>query len=126
MTDLPSTTRLSTTALSASFDEVTNSYKCYWFLAILDPVRESQSPVDAALYFNPFARMQYDAMQFVAHSPQGSRLLEDYLLLLKAESITSLQNTAYPAFCDSLYGEVAPQLQIAANMGFTAHWKYSP
>jgi len=40
---LPHSNQLPIFALAASFDEVTNSYKFYWFLAILDHIKESQT-----------------------------------------------------------------------------------
>ena len=43
MNSLPHSNQLPISALAASFDEVTNSYKFYWFLAILDHIKESQT-----------------------------------------------------------------------------------
>ena len=43
--NLPSSSRLPISALAASFDQVTNSYKFYWFLAILEQLREGNGPV---------------------------------------------------------------------------------
>ena len=42
---LPESPILPISALSSSFDEVTNSYKFYWFLAILESVRENQDRI---------------------------------------------------------------------------------
>lgn len=44
-TGLPASNFLPVEYLSASFDNVTNSYKFYWFLAILDHVRNKQTRV---------------------------------------------------------------------------------
>ena len=52
MVNLPVSSRLEIAPLSASFGSVTNSYKFYWFLAILESVRASESqviPIDALL-----------------------------------------------------------------------------
>jgi len=43
MVILPQSNNLPVEYLAASFDKVTNSYKFYWFLAILEHIRESQS-----------------------------------------------------------------------------------
>ncbi len=45
MTDLPFSTKLPIHHLAACFDNVTNSYKFYWFLAILEHIREHNSQV---------------------------------------------------------------------------------
>jgi hypothetical protein len=45
MVTLPYSDRLPVPILAAVFDEVTNSYKFYWFLAILEWVREEQTPL---------------------------------------------------------------------------------
>jgi len=45
MVTLPDFKSLHVEYLSASFDNVTNSYKFYWFLAILDHVRNKQTRI---------------------------------------------------------------------------------
>jgi len=45
MVNLPDARNLPIEHLAASFDNTTNSYKFYWFLAILEHIREEQSPI---------------------------------------------------------------------------------
>jgi hypothetical protein len=81
---------------------------------------------DIKLYFHPFANMQYDAIQAVARTPQALRLLEDYILLLKVQGIDDCRTMTFSSFSDRLYQSIAPQVQIAANMGFATDWRYAP
>jgi hypothetical protein len=92
------------------------------------PVNSSKSDnlPDAALYFDPFADIQYQAVQAVARTPQAARLLEDYVLLFKVSAIADLQVMPLPKFRHTLYQSIGPQLQIAANMGFPTGWRYTP
>jgi len=85
---------------------------------------KSDNLPDLALYFAPFAEMQYKAIQAVATSPKVS-LLEDYAMLLKASSVIEIQNLSFGDFRDTLLAAIAPQVQIATNMGFAAQWSYS-
>lgn len=55
MVNLPQSNNLPIEYLAASFDNVTNSYKFYWFLAILEHIRENQSPT--IIVNNLLARM---------------------------------------------------------------------
>ena len=75
-------------------------------------------------YFEPYARMQYDALQMIARLSHP-RLLEDYITLLKSGSLDELQSLPYDQFRHSLYAVIAPQIQIAANMGFIPQWSYA-
>lgn len=45
MITLPYSPKLNISALAAVFDETTNAYKYYWFLAILDLIREGWEDV---------------------------------------------------------------------------------
>ena len=45
MVTLPQSNNLPIEHLAACFDDVTNSYKFYWFLAILEHIREKQSKI---------------------------------------------------------------------------------
>ncbi|MBO9382386.1 MAG: HNH endonuclease [Roseiflexus sp.] len=66
MNSLPHSNQLSISALAASFDKVTNSYKFYWFLAILDHIKESQTrtiPV-ATLLAHMVARVWFPTNYF--------------------------------------------------------------
>lgn len=77
-------------------------------------------------YFNPFANLQYRAVQAVSSTMQAQKLLEDYVLLFKVSRVSDLQSVTFTKFRDSLHDAIAPQMQIAANMGFSAGWKYAP
>jgi len=79
---------------------------------------------DLALYFDPFARLQYEALQAVA-SLQRAKLLEDYTLFLRAASLAEVQELPFEAFREVLHDTIVPQFQIARNMGFAAHWSYT-
>lgn len=76
------------------------------------------------LYFEPFARLQHDAFQIVA-ALQKERMLEDYAVLFKKQSISQVQALPYNAFKAVLHDTIAPQIQIAKNMGFAADWSYT-
>lgn len=86
---------------------------------------KSDNLPDAVLYFDPFADMQYQAVQVIARTPQAAKLLEDHVLLFKVGAITDLQTMTFSKFRDTLYQSIAPQLQIAANMGFSSSWRYA-
>lgn len=75
-------------------------------------------------YFDPFARLQYQAVQAVLQISQVPKLLEDYILLFKISGIGDLKTMDFTHFRDSLYAVIVPQMQIAANMGFSTGWKY--
>lgn len=74
-------------------------------------------------YFEPFARLQYDAFQAVA-TLQKERLLEDYTLLFKKQSANEVRELPFEVFKSTLHDTIAPQLQIARNMGFVGDWSY--
>ncbi len=78
---------------------------------------------DLTAYFEPFAQLQYKAFQYVAASHRD-RLLEDYTLLFTAASVGDVRSLSFDTFRQVLYGTIAPQLQIAQNMGFVTGWKY--
>lgn len=44
MTNLPPSTKLPIEHLATCFNNVTNSYKFYWFLSILEHIKENQAP----------------------------------------------------------------------------------
>jgi len=70
MNALPSSRSLPVEYLSASFDNVTNSYKFYWFLAILDHLRNKPSRVipihqlTAAMIANAWYPANYFRLSF--------------------------------------------------------------
>lgn len=80
---------------------------------------------DFSLYFEPFARLQYDAFQVIAKL-QKERLLEDYTLLFKKQSANEVRELPFEVFKSTLHNTIAPQLQIARNMGFVGDWSYKP
>ena len=77
--------------------------------------------VDA--YFAPFAELQYTAFQAVAKL-RKQKLLEDYVLLFKKEDVGEVKALSSDQFTALLHDTIAPQIQIARNMGFTADWSY--
>lgn len=74
-------------------------------------------------YFKPFCQIQYEALQVVSRFEVG-KLLEDYVVLFKAESIQEIRSLEFQDFEKVLRREMAPQFQIAKNLGFFAGWEY--
>lgn len=79
---------------------------------------------DLQTYFDVFAKEQYDAIQIVGNTNK-KKLLEDYIILTKEESIEQLLQMQLDTFSDHLKDVLSPQLQIAKNMGFEENWTYS-
>jgi hypothetical protein len=79
---------------------------------------------DFSSYFEPFAQLQYDAFQAVA-ALQTDSLLEGYVLLLREQDVREIQVLFLAAFSSVLQDTIAPQMQIARNMGFAADWRYT-
>jgi len=77
------------------------------------------------MYIDPLARLHYRAVQTVIHTPRASSLLEDYVLLFKVSAVGDFQNISFPQFCNTFRQVIAPQMQIAANMGFATGWRYT-
>jgi len=84
---------------------------------------KSDNLPDVEQYFDSFSKLQHQAVQVVSTS-EKSNLLEDYILLMKSSSAKELGGISLPNFRDMLYDTIAPQIQIAANMGFSQHWRY--
>jgi len=84
---------------------------------------KSDNLPDVEKYFDSFSKLQHQAVQVVAASEKPN-LLEDHILLMKSSSARELGNISLRNFQDVLRDTIAPQIQIAANMGFSAHWKY--
>lgn len=78
---------------------------------------------DMSLYFDDFAALQYKAVQIVTRLKRA-RLLEDYLLLLKYDTVESMVALGPLEFTQRLSDNVQPQVQIARNMGFQGNWRY--
>lgn len=85
---------------------------------------KSDNLPDLHLYFDPFARLQFSAVQTLITTAKLS-LLEDHILLLGASSTSELQAMSFPNFYQRLHDTMAPQFQIAANMGFPSSWRYA-
>lgn len=85
--------------------------------------RKGDQLPDISLYFGTFAQLQYEAVQAVARS-NHARLLEDYALLYKQDSVTALRSLPFAHFRQILFDTITPQVQIARNMGFAANWSY--
>ncbi len=79
---------------------------------------------DLSMYFEPFAKLQYQAVQVISKLPRTENLLEDYVTLFRVSSITELVDMEYSYFEEHLHDTIAPQVQIASNMGFPAGWRY--
>ena len=84
---------------------------------------------DWGLYFEPFVKLQYTAFQAVATTNavttrKRGKLLEDYLLLFNRSSIQEIAALPFPNFQQVLNDTLAPQIQIARNMGFLSDWRY--
>jgi hypothetical protein len=84
--ELPVSPRVPVEFLSASFNHVTNSYKFYWFLAILDQLRETQSPIIKIddLVARMVAGVWYPTNYFLLSFGKQDRL-SDIALLLKEQ-----------------------------------------
>ena len=74
-------------------------------------------------YFDPFAALQYNAIQVIAANNK-SQLLEDHILLFKVSSTSELQLLSFRDFRQRLHDAITPQFQIATNMGFSSDWSY--
>lgn len=75
-------------------------------------------------YFDPFATLQYSAIHVIA-ATKKSQLLEDYILLFRVSSTNELQALSFQDFRQRLHDAIAPQFQIATNMGFSSNWSYN-
>jgi len=79
---------------------------------------------DMNRYFEPFAQLQYGAIQTIASSTK-TKLLEDHILLLGLSSIAEIQGFSFQKFLEKMHDTMSPQFQIATNMGFSDHWNYA-
>jgi len=78
---------------------------------------------DMEHYFDSFASLQYEAVQALI-IPTHARLLEDHASLVRAASLTELQNISFVDFRQNLRNTMMPQVQIARNLGFASDWSY--
>lgn len=85
---------------------------------------KSDSLPDLEAYFEPFSDLQYCALQIALQQKLHARLLDDYVMLLRVPSLTDLKTLPYDEFRTVLYDTIAPQIQIARNMGFPTGWVY--
>lgn len=88
----------------------------------VNSAKSDQLP-DLAHYFEPFAQLQYRAFHAVARQDKTA-LVEDYILLFRQPSAGELLALPYEQFKAMLHDTIAPQIQIARNMGFNAGWRY--
>lgn len=73
-------------------------------------------------YKERFTELQYHAISFWLSDPKKSRsILEDYSLLFKL-SLKEIEALELEQFKNILWSNIAPQIQVAANMGFSANW----
>ena len=79
---------------------------------------------DLKRYFDGYAHLQFNALEAVADSGKHT-LLEDHILLLGISSVAELQALSFAKFREKLHDTIAPQFQIAANMGFAGPWSYT-
>ena len=85
--------------------------------------RKGDQLPDISLYFEPFARLQYEAVQALS-VPTHGKILEDYIILSKSDSATDLKRIPFRSFRQILLDSIAPQMQVARNMGFPGNWRY--
>ncbi len=75
-------------------------------------------------YFDAFSSKQFEAVRIFSERHKGSRLLEDHGVLFKVASSEDFLRMDFETFKKVLYDSIAPQIQIARNMGFPADWVY--
>lgn len=75
-------------------------------------------------YFDDFSSTQFDAVRIISESHKDSKLLEDHVVLFKVASSDDFLRMDPKTFKEVLYDSIAPQIQIARNMGFPADWVY--
>jgi hypothetical protein len=78
---------------------------------------------DIDLYFEPFAHLQYEAVQAVT-VPKHAKTLEDYVILARTDSVAGLRQMSFENFRQLLLDNIGPQIQVARNMGFPDRWRY--
>jgi hypothetical protein len=72
-------------------------------------------------YFDPYAHMQYEALQSVIRKGKVG-LAEDFVMLWKIDDAKRFLDMDLQNFSTSLREIVSPQYEIARNMGFAADW----
>ena len=77
-------------------------------------------------YLEPLAQQQYRAVQSALSAPKAASWLEDYVLLFKLSALNDFTTLPFETFRDTIHQVIAPQMQIATNMGFSSGWKYTP
>lgn len=96
-------------------------------LPTLPSVNSSKSDhlPDLARYFNRFSQIQFNALQYMLVLRGSHRnLLDDYILLFGCDGRDDLAEIPLNKFQERLYEAIAPQFQIAKNMGFVGDWHY--
>ena len=94
-------------------------------IAAVNSAKNNRLP-DKNLYFDRYAKIQFDVFQFYATATEHDdqkRLLLDYTILFR-ESTDTIQQGDFLWFREQLRLAIEPQLQTACNMGFTANFIY--
>lgn len=86
---------------------------------------KSDNLPDINRYFDAFSSIQFEAVKIISGKSATARLLEDYVLLFKVVASEDFLRMDLETFRKVLYDSIAPQIQIARNMGFPADWVYS-
>ncbi|WP_288087365.1 HNH endonuclease domain-containing protein [Roseiflexus sp.] len=76
-------------------------------------------------YFDAFSSAQFEAVKIVSERRSFARLLEDHVLLFKVASQDDFLLMDPESFRKTLFNSIAPQIQIARNMGFPSEWVYN-
>lgn len=79
---------------------------------------------DMDKYFDLFAELQFTAI-CTAMAMRKMKLLEDYLVLFRAQEFSDPHSLSFDSFRQTLADTIMPQLQIARNMGFSSDWSYA-
>jgi len=78
---------------------------------------------DLDKYFDRFVQLQYQAFG-VALDLRKVKLVEDYTLLFRTQDFSDSLILPLEHFRQTLADTIAPQVQIAKNMGFVGDWSY--
>ena len=74
------------------------------------------------IYFNAFAKLQFNA--FLWHFEKRKlKVLEDYSLLFRKEE-SEIARFSPHQFQQHLSEHISPLMQIASNLGFPQNWTY--
>ena len=82
-----------------------------------------QDSLPDLMYIEPFASLQFQAVQIAARTSKRAWLY-DYLTLLQIGSTVELHKIDFATFHETLNRTLLPQMEIASNMGFLVGWRY--